>query len=65
MLRATSPASLGAMLHEWKKVAVRKQLYTIALADGRLMALARPMGDVALSGGREGAQLRDRHDTAN
>jgi putative SOS response-associated peptidase YedK len=40
MLRATSSASLGVMLHEWKKTATGKQPYAIAHIDRRLMALA-------------------------
>lgn len=44
------------------KTATGKQPYAIALADRRLMGMARVVGDLALAGGRAGAQLHDRHD---
>ena len=48
--------------YEWKKTATGKQPYAIALADRRLMAHGRVVGDLALAGGRADPQLHDRHD---
>ena len=48
--------------YEWQKTATRKQPYAIALDDRRLMALAGLWENLALSGGRMGAQLCDYHD---
>jgi hypothetical protein len=48
--------------YEWAKTATGKQPYAIALADRGADGPGRPLGDVALSGGREGAQLCDHHD---
>jgi putative SOS response-associated peptidase YedK len=48
--------------YEWAKTATGKQPYAIALADPGADGSGRPLGDVALSGGREGAQLCAHHD---
>ncbi len=47
-----------------KKTATGKQPYAIVLADRRLMGPGRPVGDVALTSRREGAELRHHHDDA-
>jgi putative SOS response-associated peptidase YedK len=46
--------------YEWKKTNSGKQPYAIALAARRLMA----MGELALAGGRMGAQFRHRNNHA-
>ena len=45
----------------WKKTASGKQPYAVALADGGLTAMAGLMGELALTGGRLGAQLHDHY----
>jgi hypothetical protein len=50
--------------YEWAKMATGKLPYAIAPCRPAPDRPGRPMGDVALFGGREGAQLRDHHDEA-
>ena len=47
--------------YEWKKLGKDRQPYAVALADRRLMAMAGVVGKLAVAGGREAAQFRDRH----
>ena len=48
--------------YEWKKVGKDREPYAVALVDRRLMGMAGLLGNLAFSGGREGAQLCDRYD---
>jgi hypothetical protein len=47
--------------YEWQKTATGKQPYAIALADRGADGASRPMGELALTDGRMGSQLRHHH----